>query len=714
MRLILVLSVTATLGLMISCGKKGPGKHSGPSVDWGYYLGGQDANHYSSLNQITTENAARLQPLWTYHCGDADTVQNLTQIQCNPLVIDGVLYGTSPKLRVFALDAATGKEIWSFNPFEGTAYDLSGMGVNRGLMWWQNGEERRLLVGIGSYVYALDPATGKPFADFGQQGRADLREGLGRNPADLNVLSTTPGVVYRDLVIMGTRVSESEGAAPGFVRAYHVRTGKIAWTFHTIPNPGQFGFDTWPRLAWLSAGGANSWAGMSIDTAQGTVFVPTGSATDDFYGANRHGANLFANCLLALDAATGKRKWHFQAVHHDLWDRDLPAPPNLVTLNQNGKTIQAVAQITKSGYVFLFDRKSGEPLFPIEEIPAQPSKLPGEKAWATQPLPTSPPPFARQRFAKEDITKRTPEASAYVESIWNGLLKGKPFIPPSTEGTILFPGFDGGGEWGGAAVAPDGIMYVNASEMPWILQMVPAADPAKESTPVAKGRALYQRNCMLCHGKDGKGAALNTVPSLVGLNKRRKADEVIGIIRKGQRLMPAFPQLKEDEVKALAAFLLEAEVLEAAPRQVKGAKGQSYVMNGYVRFKDQDGFPAITPPWGTLSAIDLNQGKILWQKTLGHHPNLPADAPLSGCENYGGPVVTAGNLIFIAATMDAKIRAFDRRDGRQLWEAPLPAAGFATPSTYMVNGKQYVVVACGGGKVGVRSGDAYVAFGLED
>jgi len=684
-------------------------------ADWSGYQGGPDVNQYSALDQITTDNVDQLEVTWIYESNDADP-QNRTQIQCNPLVIDGILYGTTPTLKAVALNAATGEEIWRFDPFGGD-YDMFGMGVNRGLAQWTDGEERRILYAVADRLYALDAATGEPISSFGKEGMIDLHEGLGRDVSDYFIAANAPGIVYQDKFILGMRVSESTGAAPGHIRAYNVLTGEQEWIFHTIPQPGQYGYDTWPEDAWKRAGGANAWAGLSLDPERGIVFIPTGSAAYDFYGGDRHGENLFANSLIALDANTGERIWHYQMVHHDLWDRDLPAPANLVTVTHNGEKIEAVAQITKSAFVFLFDRETGEPLFPIEEVPAPSSDLEGEAAWPTQPMPTKPERFARHRFAEEDITRRTPEAYEYVKSIWANTAKGDLFIPPTEQGTILFPGFDGGGEWGGAAADPNGILYVNAGEMAWILQMLPY-EQEPEQTLAARGRNIYNSSCMICHGKDLKGASIHTVPSLVDLKERKTAAEVAEVVRQGQGMMPSFSHLSEPDVEAVTAFLLE-EGDEALPKEVGGDQDDPwpypYVMNGYQRFKDQDGFPATTPPWGTLNAIDLNTGEIKWKVTLGEHPDLEGayDQP-TGCENYGGPVVTAGNVLFIAATMDEKIRAFDRRDGSLLWEATLPAAGYATPAVYAVDGKQYVVIACGGGKLGTKSGDAYVAFALPE
>ena len=590
------------------------------------------------------------------------------------------------------------------------------MGVNRGLAFWTDGSEKRLLVTSGSFLFCIDAANGRPIESFGKAGKVDLHEGLGRDVSKMFISANTPGIIFEDLLILGTRVSESTGAAPGYIRAYDVKTGAIRWVFHTIPKPGEFGHDTWPEDAWQRVGGANAWSGFSIDYERGWVFVPTGSAAFDFYGGDREGANLFANCILALDAATGERIWHYQTVHHDVWDRDLPAPPNLVTVNHDGRQIDAVAQITKSAHIFLLDRQTGEPLFPVEEVAVPASRLSGEKTWPTQPIPTKPPPFARNRMQEQDITRRTPEAYDYVKSIWDKLAEGDPFVPPSEEGTVVLPGFDGGGEWGGAAVdAETGMMYINASEMPWILQMVPFVAETDDRL-ASVGRTIYNSQCILCHGKDLKGASIHTVPSLVGLKDRMDKATLVQTVTKGKGMMPAFGHLPEERIDAIAAFLLETDEKIANPGARTNNKNDwpyPYSMTGYNRFRDQDGYPAISPPWGTLNAIDLNKGEIVWKKTFGTHPELTdSGMPATGSESYGGPVVTKGGVIFIGATLDEMFHVYDKETGKLLFQHKLPAAGYATPATYTAGGKQYVVIAAGGGKLGTPSSDAYVAFSL--
>ncbi len=689
--------------------------------DWPFYGGDPTNAQYSPDTTIHRQNVQHLVEAWRYH-SEAKDPKRQSQIQCNPLIVEGVLYGTSPKLKVFALDADTGKERWSFDPFEGQ----DPVGVNRGLVHWasqKNNQDRRILITAGHWLYALDSATGKPVASFGQNGRVNLREGLGRETDRLFVLSNTPGILFENRLIIGTRVSEGPGpAAPGHIRAYNVLDGSMEWIFHTIPQPGEMGIDTWPEEAWKTMGGANTWSGMSLDIKRGWIFCPTGSPAFDFWGGNRHGRNLFGNCLLVLDARSGKRIWHYQVVHHDLWDRDLPAAPNLIELNMDGKKVEAVAQITKSGHIFAFHRETGHPLFPIQEKPFPPSDLKGEKAWPTQPIPTVIPPFARQSFNEEDVSKLSRQNHRNMKEKLMSVRSGGQFVPPSTAGTVIFPGFDGGGEWGGAAWDPEKQwLYVNANEMPWILTMV-RSDEASTDGSATLGSTLYNRLCAVCHGLDRKGDIQKTYPTLQGIETKMNASQMVDQMSMGRGLMPSFGFLSEQEKHAIAAYLLGDHNKRASAQPETEEKPvflpsskEPYSHTGYNRFLDSEGYPAIRPPWGTLNAIDLQHGRIAWQVTLGDFADLSARGTSpTGTENYGGPVVTAGGLVFIGATKDETLKAFDKDTGQLLWQAKLPAGGYATPAVYTVDGKPYVVIACGGGKMGTRSGDAYLAFTLPD
>lgn len=692
--------------------------------DWTVYGGSAEAIKYSSLAQIDSTNVTDLKIAWEYHTGDADTAK-FSQIQCNPIIVHGTLYATTPKLQLIALDAKTGKLKWSFNPDSANRnkefYHFI-LNNNRGVTYWEDKDDTRIFYTAGSSLYAVHAQTGKLIESFGNQGSVDLHEGLGRDVKDLYIAATSPGIIYKDLFILGSRVDEAPNAAPGHIRAFDVRTGKIKWIFHTIPQPGEYGFDSWEDPnAWKNIGGANSWSGFSLDKERGILFAPTGSASFDFYGGMRKGANLFANCLLALDAATGKRKWHFQFIHHDLWDYDIPAPPVLVNILHDGKKIDAVAQTTKHGMVYVFNRETGEPIFPINEIPVDTTThIPGEKVWPTQPIPTLPKPFVRQVFTEADINPFLADSSkAAISKQLTTYRYGKMFIPPGTQTAVQFPGLDGGAEWGGPSFDPEtGFLYMNANEMPWLMTLMPTTKRTEQKeTVAAAGLRLYTQYCVSCHGTDRKGTGNN--PSILNVGKTYTSDGLDTLIRTGRRMMPAFTQLHEQERKAIIAYILslqkEKNKIYSGPKQpIDSFRNLPWTITGYYKFM-KDGYPAIRPPWGSLTAINLNNGEQVWQTALGEYPELTSKGiPATGTENYGGSVVTAGGLVFIAATKDKMIRAFHKRTGKLLWEHALPAPGFATPSIYAVNGKQFLVIACGGGKLGTKSGDSYVAFSLPD
>jgi len=682
-----------------------------PYKTWSLYRGDAGNSAYASMDQINKANVNELEVAWTYHTGDAEK-GNRSTIQCNPIIVNGMMYVTSPKLKLIALDPVAGGEIWRFDPFHGE----EATGVNRGVTYWEDGKDKRIFFSAGSYLYALDAADGKLVSGFGSGGKVDLRQGLGRDTSTLFVEASSPGIIFRDLLIQGTAVGEGYDAAPGFVRAYDARSGSIAWTFHTIPQPGEPGYETWPPDAYKEVGGVNSWAGMSVDEDRGMVFIPTGSAAFDFYGGNRKGKNLYANCLVALEAATGKLAWYYQLVHHDLWDYDLPAPPNLLTVNHGGMQIDAVAQVTKMGMVYVFNRETGEPLFPIEEMPVPPSALLGEEVWSTQPFPAKPPPFSRHTFTEADVTNISPEARQFVMERIKEVKFGSIFIPPDSKGVVQFPGTRGGAEWGGAAVDPrKGIMYVNANEIPLLITMRQIEVDGQEEFLAAAGRRIYTLNaCTTCHGADRAGT--NVYPSLRDLSRRRNEKEIGALLKTGKGQMPAFPNLSDEDMEALLAFLFDKTDLKN-PQVMNVASDERqyrYAHSGWNVLTDEDGYPGVKPPWGTLNAIDLNKGEILWKVPLGFYPELiEKGLPPTGTQNLGGPAVTSGGLVFIGATRDKMFRAFDQDTGEILWEYELPAGGNATPSVYEVDGKQYIVIAAGGGgRVGSASSDAYVAFAL--
>ena len=705
------------------------GGSAGKDAGWTAYNGGLNGQHYSALSQINRENVRHLKPAWTYDTGEKGGIQT------NPLVIGKVLYGITPTLKIFALDAATGRRLWQFDP------GVPSGQPSRGLTYWTDGKDSRLLVGAMNYLYALQPDTGRPIDSFGDGGRIDLRKDLDDDAhyQELMVVMTSPGVLYKHLIIVGFRTSESAPAPHGDIRAFDVRTGKLRWSFHTIPHPGEEGYDTWPKDAWKTVGSANNWPGMVVDAKRGVVYAPTGSPVSDFYGADRIGNALYGNTLLALGANTGKRLWHFQGVHHDVWDRDFPSPPVLLTLHKDGREVDALAQTTKQGYLYVFDRATGKSLFPIEERPYPASNVPGEKTSPTQPFPTSPEPFARQKLTADMLTQRTVAAHQQALQQFHEFRSDGQFVPFSVDKqTVVFPGFDGGAEWGGPAVDPKtGVLYVNANDVPW------TGGLTENKAAATPGAEIYQSSCASCHGDERRGSP-PAFPSLVGIPDRLSDAQIMAIIHNGRGRMPSFPGISNDRLDLLLAYLktepeevphvgtsvvsapavisahgtsptsAASDKQELASQDADGPHAR-YRFTGYRRFQDADGYPAVVPPWGTLNAIDLNTGKYLWKIPLGEYPELAAqDVKTTGTENYGGPVVTAGGLLFIGATMfDDKIRAFDSHTGELLWEYKLPYAGVATPAVYMVRGKEYVVIAASGGRNPREpAGGDYIAFEL--
>ncbi len=790
-----------------------PGNHgsvTATSLDWPVYGGQAAGDHYSSLSQINRKNVQKLQVAWKFDAGEEGGLET------SPIIVGRVLYAYTATQKVVALGASSGKLMWKFDS------GIVGKNPVRGLSYWTDGKESRIFAPVTNFLYALDAQTGKPIPDFAEGGRIDLRKDLRGDYQSVSIAMTSPGIVYKDLIIVGGRNPETYPSPPGDIRAFDVHTGALRWRFHTIPHPGEFGNETWPQDAWRKAGAANNWAGMALDAERGIVYVPTGSPVFDFYGADRVGDDLFADTLLALDAQTGKRLWHFQGVHHDIWDRDFPSPPALVTVMRKGKRVDAVAQTTKQGFLFLFDRTTGRPLFPIEERSYPASQIPGEVTSPTQPVPLLPEPFARQILTEDLLTERTPAAHAWAVQEFSSYLSAGQFVPSALDKeTVVFPCFLGGAEWGGPAVDPKrGIIFINSNEWACVVALTknkparstgertyhnqcsvchnddrkgspptypslidvgsrltqaqiettilqgkgrmpafpnlqgdylqslvqfvrnggesglkandekaekatndatPAPVGSRQAAPASAGADVYGSKCAICHGDHREGKP-PTFPALAGVASRLSTQQIQDRIHQGKGLMPGFPGLAGKELDGLLAYLAIAQsAIDPDPDHdaiysstAEGAP-MKYRITGSKDFLDPDGYPGIKPPWGTLNAIDLNTGKYLWKIPLGEYPALAAQGlKNTGTENYGGPIVTAGNVLFIGATVyDKKFRAFDSLSGQLLWETVLPFSAAATPATYMIDGKQYVVVTSGGGKDPKSpSGSVYIAFAL--
>jgi quinoprotein glucose dehydrogenase len=614
---VLLTAAAVTLSnLTITCGH-----------DWISVTGDRGGMRYSTLSEIHRDNVSNLAVAWEFHTGEL--AEGRAKImECTPLVIDGTVYISTGQMRVIALDAATGHPRWTFDPSKVAApkSPLASGGVNRGVAYWSDDKpngQRRILHGTADgRLFSLDALTGQLDVGFGKEGVKDLREDMDGVTVKMPYGPTSAPAIVGDSIIMGFSCGEGPGpTAPGDIRAFDVRNGKQLWRFHTVPRPGEYGNDTWEGESWKGRGAANAWGGYTVDEKRGWVFAGLGSAAFDFYGGDRHGQNLFANCTIAIDGKTGERKWHFQTLHHDLWDHDLPVYPNLVTVVHDGKNIDAVAQVTKTGFVYLFDRETGKPLFEVKEQPVPASDVAGEQAWPTQPIPIKPPPFAAQSLTEANITNIAPANREFVLNRLKKLRHGPAFNPPSLMGTVVIPGFHGGATWSGASFDPEsGMLFVNVNNVPNIITLV--EQPSNTESP--------------------------------------------------------------------------------------------FRITGYEKFLDQEGYPAIAPPWGELCAINLNKGTIAWKVPLGEHPELTArGVPQTGTDSFGGTIVTAGGLVFIGGTRDEMFHAFDKSNGKLLWQSKLPAGGYATPSTYRVGTKQYVVIAAsGGGKLGTKLGDSIVAYAL--
>ncbi|MFL6733912.1 MAG: PQQ-binding-like beta-propeller repeat protein [Sphingomicrobium sp.] len=669
------------------------------SADWPIYGGNSDGDHFSPLTQINRSNVSELREAWRFDTGPGG-------VQTSPLMVNGLVYVVTPQQDVVALDPTSGARVWSWDAPETAEQPV------RGLSYWEGDGRPRIFTSNGTYLVCLDARTGQPVASFGSDGRIDLRAGLGRDPAGLSAFLTSPGTIFEDMIVVGFRTSENAPAAPGAVRAYDVRTGQVRWTFNLIPRPGEAGHETWPPDAWKTAGAANNWPGMVASRSKGILFVPTGSAVDDFYGGDRPGDNLYADSLVALDVRTGRRLWHFQGVHHDIWDRDFPSAPVLVTVVRNGRRVDAVAQTSKQGFVFLFEQETGKPLFDIAERAVQGSDVPGEVTSPTQPHALKPAPFARQWLTENMLTNRTPEAHAAALEQFRKMRSGGPFLPFTVgKDTIVMPGYDGGAEWGGPAVDRSGgkaILYVNSNDLAWLGAL------SEHEASASAGERIYQDQCSGCHG-DKKQGSPPQFPSLVNVGARMKRADIERVVHNGRGRMPGFPQLKSEAMQALLGFLAGDHSDKVELASTEGERSR-FRFTGYRKWLDAEGYPAVAPPWGTLSAIDLNSGEYVWRVPFGEYPKLAAQGMTTGSENYGGPIATAGGVLFIGATIyDRKFRAFDSASGKLLWQQVMPYAGTSTPITYMVGGRQYLLVATSNSRnPRATQGSAYIAFALPD
>jgi quinoprotein glucose dehydrogenase len=681
--------------LIVSCGRADT---STKDSEWTTFGHDVSNNKFSVLASIDTANVKQLREVWR----NEDTTTG-AGLYFNPVMIGNKLIALMPSSLLVAMNPATGKILWQFKPDTSSISNWS-KGIT-GLPA-RNGEPARVFLIYGGTLYGINAENGQVIPGFGANGRVDFYEGLGLPDSMRNevaVSSNAPGVVYKDLFIVGCKVPDELPSVSGDIRAFNIHSGKLEWVFHTIPKPGEYGAETWNANARQHNGGANCWAGMALDEKRGIVFIPTASPSFDFYGADRPGQNLFANCLLALDANTGKRIWHFQTTHHDLWDRDNGSPPNLVTVERNGKKIDAVALVTKMGYLFLFNRETGESLFELNEVPVDTvSSMPGEKPWPTQPLPVNPP-FARQGYKEEYFGS---SAEWIKNEIKTNKYKTGIYEPPSMSGSIILPTAHGGANWGGASVNPETkMLFVNATDIPWILKLT---DLKKiRAANQLDGKTLYLSYCKGCHGPDMKGGV---GPDISIRAKRYRNDQVASIIRKGAPPMPSFSFLSEQQIAAIVGFVRDTTVQEQ--HEVSGIpqNNEPFGFNGYNFYLDSNNDPAIKPPFGTMSAINLNTGEIVWQVPLGEYEKFNKKGITNtGSFNRGGGIATAGGLIFIGATEDGKFRAFDQRSGKILWASQLPGMASSIPSTYSINGKQYVVVAVSGND---KFKGGYVAFAL--
>lgn len=675
---------------------------------WHRSHGDNGGTRFSALNQIHRQNVTNLQVAWTYHSRDGSNF-----IQCNPIIVGDVMYAPTPGKHIVAVNAETGVELWRFKP--------EGKPAWRGLIYWPGrtgsagiraGEfaqdqragkdagapSERVMFCSGRFLYALNPKTGQPISDFGEGGKT-LLPGVAQG--DFGAATAGPTIFERIIVV------------PGFekdVWGFDVVTGKHLWTFHTVPQPGEYGYDTWDRTVEY---GANCWGGMAMDEVRGIAYITTGGPKPNFIGVGHRGDNLFANCLVAIDARTGKRLWHLQEIRHDLWDLDIPAPPNLATITRDGKRVDVVAAVTKIGNTLLCDRVTGKPIFPFRLRRAPTSDLRGEVTAPYQPDLELPQPFSPQEFTQADLTDRTEEAAEFALTRFKSATKG--WFRPASEGRVnLFFNIDGGAEWTGACVDQDtGRLYVTANHIGWLITVARDDDPPDDpNAPRTRGRAIYETICAQCHATNRLG--IGTAPALRGLRHRLTDEQIIHQVRTGSNAMPAHAEsvISDADLEALVNYLMLRD--RPLPPTPPVSERPRYRDAGYPKFYDHEGYPANKSPWGTLNCIDLNTGKLLWKVPHGEYPELAAEGvPKTGTENYGGAIVTAGGLVFCAGARDNKLWAYDKDTGAALWSAKLPFTGNAPPATYEIKGRQYIVIAaCGGNKLGTPYGDAYVAFAL--
>jgi quinoprotein glucose dehydrogenase len=669
-------------------------------TSWTTYGGSNSDAQYSALKQVNRSNAGQLQQVWFYPSG-----KNGFRYGSNPLVIDGVMFVYGKSNTVVALDATTGKEVWVYDTHNPRLIS------HRGMTYWESKDrsDRRLLFSMNNELHALDARTGKDIPSFGKDGAVDLREGVGRVPSTIRqIQSNTPGRVFENLYITGSATGEEYESPPGDLRAFDVITGKLVWQFHTVPHPGEMGYETWPKDAYKYVGGTNNWGEFSIDEKRGIVYFPLGSPTYDFYGADRLGANLFSDCLLALDARTGKYIWHFQTTHHDLWDYDLETGPKLMTIQHDGKMVDVVVQAGKNGFVYVFDRTNGKPIWPIEERPVPKSDVPGEESWPTQPFPTHIPPFARQKFTADMMNPyiADPKELEAIKKQVEGARQEGIFTPPTLGTTMETPGNNGGGNWGSGAIDPEtNTFYVVSKDAPSLLHL--ETKPPKRQipgSPETQGLVVYMQNCQSCHTASRKGQP-PAIPSLEGVLERAGEDRVREAVHNGLAPMPAFPDLESAEVDHLIAFLKAPEKANLAPDVLArvmappattprlGPGGRRY-WTGYGYMNSSEGLAAISPPWSSLTAYDMNKGDIKWQIPLGEVTEL-VEKGIRNTGSYwprGGAVITAGGLIIVGTRSDAKLHIYDKDTGKQISEIQMPAGPEGIPSIYEVNGREYIAL----------------------